>query len=52
MPSQHWEVRWIECLPLTAGVAHLLVYFSARIHRAAMYRAGLWTHPWVSVRVT
>ena len=35
--------RWIERLTLTAGVALLLVYLSAWIHAAAMYRAGLWS---------
>jgi len=44
MPTQYWTVcRWIERLTLTAGVALLLVYLSAWIHAAAMYRAGLWS---------
>jgi len=42
MPTQYWTVRrWIERLTLTAGVALLLVYLSAWIHAAVMYRAGL-----------
>ena len=44
MPTQYWTVRrWTERLTLTAGVALLLVYLSAWIHAAAMYRAGLWS---------
>jgi len=44
MPSQHCEVRrWIERLLLTAGLALLLLYLLARVHAAAMYRAGLWS---------
>jgi len=42
MLTQYRTVRrWIERLTLTAGVALLLVYLSAWIHAAVMYRAGL-----------
>ena len=33
--------RWIECSLLATGLALILVYASARIHRAVMYHAGL-----------
>ncbi len=44
MSSQYPKaLRTIEHLLLAMGLALLLLYLSARIHAAVMYRAGLWS---------
>ena len=44
MSSQYSKaLRRIEHLLLATGLAVLLLYLSARIHAAVMYRAGLWS---------